>query len=162
MKLSNLLLVAALALGVSACKTPQVIDSVYAGSTFEIECMGVDHDGSQTLRTWGSGKNKAQAMETAKKNAIKAVLFKGINAGTGDCDKRPLIFEANAEEKYESYFNRFFADGGEYKKYASMVDEKRTSRLKSSNSAIESWGVVVRVDRAALRQRMIDEGIIKP
>ena len=43
-----------------------------------------------------------------------------------------------------------------------MTDEKRTSRLKSTNSAIESWGIVVRVDRAALRQRLIDDGIIKP
>lgn len=149
-------------MGVCSCKTPQVIDSTYAGTTFEIECMGLDLDGSQTLRSWGIGKNKAQAMETAKKNAVRAVLFKGITAGTGDCNKRPIILEVNAAEKYEDYFNRFFADGGAYKVYTSMTDEKRTSRIKSSNNAIESWGVIVRVDRAGLRQRMINDGIIKP
>ena len=43
-----------------------------------------------------------------------------------------------------------------------MVDEKRNSRVKSSNNSIETWGVVVRVDREALRQQLIDDGIIKP
>ena len=163
MKLITSLTGTALALlSLAGCKTPQVIDSTYAGSTFTIECMGTDLDGSQTLRSWGTGKNKAQAMENAKKNAVRAVLFEGINAGTGDCNRKPLIFEVNAEEKYEQYFNRFFADGGAYKAFTSMTDEKRTSRLKSTNSAIESWGIVVRVDRAALRQRLIDDGIIKP
>ena len=163
MKLITSLTGAALALlTLAGCKTPQVIDSTYAGSTFAIECMGTDLDGSQTLRSWGTGKNKAQAMENAKKNAVRAVLFEGINAGTGDCNRKPLIFGVNAEEKYEQYFNRFFADGGAYKAFTSMTDEKRTSRLKSTNSAIESWGIVVRVDRAALRQRLIDDGIIKP
>lgn len=149
-------------MALTGCKTPQVIDSTYAGSTFPIECLGTDLDGSQTLRSWGTGKNKAQAMENAKKNAVRATIFDGINAGTGDCSRKPLIFEVNAAEKYEQYFNRFFADGGAYKSYTSLTDEKRTSRLKSSNSAIESWGVVVRVDRAALRQRLIDDGIVKP
>lgn len=162
MKISGLILSFLLMIWFNSCKTPQVIDSTYAGSTFEIECMGLDHDGSQTLRSWGTGKNKAQAMETAKKNAVRAVLFKGITAGTGDCNKRPIVLEVNAAEKYEDYFNRFFADGGAYKVYTSMTDEKRTSRIKSSNNAIETWGVVVRVDRAGLRQRMIDDGIIRP
>lgn len=150
------------AAALTGCKTPQTIDSTYAGSTFAIECMGVDLDGSQTLRAWGTGKNKAQAMETAKKNAVRAVIFDGIKDGSQECNRKPLVFEVNAKEKYEQYFNRFFADGGDYKAYTSMTDEKRTSRLKSSNRAIENWGVVVRVDRAALRQRLIDDGIIKP
>lgn len=147
---------------ITGCKTPQVIDSTWAGTTFEVECMGSDLDGTQTLRSWGTGKNKPQAMETAKKNAVRTVIFKGISAGVGECDTKPLIFEVNAQEKYRSYFNHFFADGGVYKKFTSMVDEKRNSRVKSSNNSIETWGVVVRVDREALRQQLIDDGIIKP
>lgn len=145
-----------------SCKTPNVIDGTYAYTNHEVECMGVDLDGSQTLRVWGKGKNKAQAIETAKKNAIRAVLFKGINAGTGECNKRPLINEVNAEEKYENYFNRFFADGGIYKQFASMTDEKRLSRQKSADNSIENWGVVVRVNRPLLKERLIEDNIIKP
>lgn len=163
MKLNPKLFGAALALILmTGCKTPQIIDSTWAGSTFDVECMGTDLDGSQTLRCWGTGKNKPQAMETAKKNAVRTIIFKGVSAGVGGCNTKPLIYEVNAEEKYENYFNRFFADGGIYKNFTSMTDEKRNSRIKRSNNSIETWGVVVRVDRAALRQQLIDDGIIKP
>lgn len=159
---TNSVLAVLMMLAFNSCKTPQVIDSSYAGSTFKVQCMGTDYDGSQTLRSWGTGKNKAQAMETAKKNAVRAVLFDGVYDGPGDCSRRPIVLEANAKEKNESYFNSFFTDGGAYKKYTSMTDEKHTSRIKSSNNAIETWGIVVRVDCAGLRQRMIQDGIIKP
>lgn len=146
----------------SACKTPTVIDNAYSTMSFPVECMGTDLDGSQTMRVFGTGKNKAQAMETAKKNAVKAVLFDGVIHGTSGCNTRPVVGGANPMEKNEAYFNRFFADGGDYKEYTSMIDEKRTSRLKSSNKSIENWGVVVRVNRAALKERMIRDGIIEP
>lgn len=157
-----LMVIASVALLMTGCKTPTVIDSVYSTTPFEIECLGTDMDGTQTLRSWGKGKNKAQAIENARKKAVEAVLFDGVIKGDKGCDQRPVIGGANAHEKNQVYFNRFFADGGEYRQYTSMEDEKRTSRIKSSDKSIENWSVVVRVDRAALRQRMIDDGIIKP
>lgn len=149
-------------LAVSSCRTNTEIANAYSFATFETECLGVELDGSQTLRAWGKGKNKADAIEQAKKNAVRDVLFKGINAGSGECNKRPLILEVNAQEKYEYYFNKFFADGGEYKKYISSEDENKTSRIKAKHSTQENYGVVVRVKRAELRQRLIDDNIIKP
>ena len=37
---------------------------------FETECLGIEGDGSQTLRAWGTGRNRADAVEQAKKNAV--------------------------------------------------------------------------------------------
>ena len=48
-----------------------------------IECMGVELDGSQTLRVWALGRNKVDALEQAKKNAVREVIFKGIRNGSG-------------------------------------------------------------------------------
>lgn len=158
----HLLLSVALCVSVFACKSPTVISSTYSTTSFRVECMGTDLDGSQTLRAFGTGKNKAQAIETARKNAVKAVLFEGITAGTKGCNMRPVVGGANPLEKNEAYFNRFFADGGAYQEFASDADEKRTSRIKSSDKSIENWGVVVRVNRAALKERMIKDGIIEP
>ena len=45
---------------------------------YEPECLGVELDGSQTLRVWGVGSNKKDAVEQAKKDAVRAVIFKGI------------------------------------------------------------------------------------
>ena len=112
----------------TACKsTPTTIGSFYS---YETECLGLELDGSQTLRVWGEGKNKSDAVEQAKKNAVRDVLFRGIRKGKEDCNLRPLMLETNVQEKYEDYFNAFFADGGEYKEKTVTVtlDEKEVQR----------------------------------
>ena len=48
---------------------------------YDAECLGVELDGSQTLRIWGVGRNKKDAVEQAKKNAVRTVLFKVIHGG---------------------------------------------------------------------------------
>lgn len=143
------------------CKTPQKVDKIYVNNQFQTECLGTHQNGRQMLRAWGKGKNKASALENARKTAVADVIFKGINAGSSECSKKPLLNEVNARERYESFFNSFFADGGAYMRFSSLADEKRHSRLKSSSKDMENWGAVVTVDRPALRQYLIDEGILK-
>lgn len=126
------------------------------------ECMGVEGDGSQTLRVWGVGRNKTDALEQAKKNAVKEVIFKGIRNGSKECNMRPLIYEVNAEEKYQYYFNTFFKDDGEYLKYVSMEDRRPMTNKKENTKTQVKYGVTVRVLRPALQQRLIDDNIIKP
>ena len=119
--------------------------------SFESECLGVELDGSETLRAWGRGKNRTDAIEQAKKNAVRDVLFKGVVAGSRECSVRPLITEVNAQERYASYFNDFFRDGGEYLKYVSMEDKKKIS-----------YSTTVRVLRSQLQQKLIEDKILKP
>lgn len=102
--------------------------------SFESECLGIELDGSETVRAWGKGKNRSDAIEQAKKNAVRDVLFKGIIAGSRECSIRPLLTEVNAQERYAHYFNAFFKDGGEYLNYISMEDKKNNSNVKSSNN----------------------------
>ncbi|MBR5332792.1 MAG: hypothetical protein IKV32_05825 [Muribaculaceae bacterium] len=165
MKLKNIIAISLFLMGIfgiSSCRTNTTISEEYAFMTYETECLGVELDGSQTLRAWGKGKDKADAIEQAKKNALRDVIFKGITSGSGECNKRALILEVNAQEKYEYYFNVFFRDGGEYTKYVTNEDENLTSRVKAKSSTQQNYGVVVRVKRAELRQRLIDDNIIKP
>lgn len=164
MKYNRLLISATVGMAIfcTSCRTNTTISNEYAFVSFETECLGVEGDGSQTVRAWGKGKNKADAIEQAKKNAVKDIIFKGITAGSGECNTRPLILEVNAQEKYEYYFNIFFRDGGEYKKYVTSNDENKTSRIVAKHSTQENYGIVARVKRAELRQRLIDDNIIKP
>lgn len=129
--------------------------------SYETECLNVEQDGSVTVRAWGEGRNKADAVEQAKKNAVKDVIFKGIKDGKCNCGVKPLIFEVNAEEKYEEYFNIFFADGGEYKEYVSAEDEKFFSKSSQRNKVGAKYGVTVRVLKSELKQRLIHDGVIK-
>jgi len=136
----------------------QVADAL---AQYETECLGVEGDGSQTLRAWGFGKNKKDALAQARKNAVYDVIFKGIRTGMAGCNTRPLVNEVNARERHEDYFDKFFVDGGEYMKYVSDADEKRSSKDKSKNKLGVRYGVTVRVLRSDLRAKLKADGLIQ-
>lgn len=144
------------AIGVNADST----NSAYYNS--DTECLGVELDGSQTLRVWATGRNKTDAIEQCKKNAVNEVIFKGIQSGNGGCSNKPLIMEVNAKEKYEYYFNVFFKDDGEYLKYISMEDTRTLTKKRLRREEQVKYGLTVRVLRAELQARLIQDGIIKP
>ena len=125
-----------------------------------IKCIGVELDGSQTLRVLGYGRNRADAKEQAMKNAVWAVIFDGIRDGVQGCNMRPLVTEVNAKERYEEYFNLFFADGGEYKKYVSLQDTKKRSANKSKDKVGYSYELTIRVLRSELKSRLKADNVI--
>ena len=126
-----------------------------------IECLGVEGDGSQTLRVTGTGRNKSDAKEQAKKDAVMAVIFNGIRGGLAGCDTRPLVNEPNARDKYAEYFNIFFMDNGAYKRYVTLEDRKRRSNDKSKNKFFKNYRLTVRVLRSELQARLRADNIIK-
>ena len=146
-----------------SCGDPQ--RNMSGNYTYETECMGVEMDGSQTVKAWGMGRNREDAVEQAKKNGVRDVLFKGINNGKQDCNTKPVIFEVNAQEKYEDYFNAFFADQGAYKEFITGEDGSDMhfsvvqGRKKHEDQV--TYGVIIRVQRAKLKDRMIADKIIK-
>ena len=133
--------------------------TIYARSS--VRCMGVELDGSQTLRVQGYGRNRLDAKEQAKKNAVWAVIFDGIREGTGGCNMRPLVTEVNAKERYEGYFNLFFADNGPYKEYVSLKDTKYRSGGRSKDKLGYAYDLTIRVLRAQLKERLKADNVIK-
>ena len=55
---------------------------------YNTECLGIELDGSQTLKSWGYGKSKNNAVEQAKKNAVRDIIFNGIHEGKQDCSQK--------------------------------------------------------------------------
>lgn len=154
MKKIILTFIAALSLTYAEAQT----QTVYARSS--IRCMGVELDGSQTLRVQGYGRNRSDAKEQAMKNAVWAVIFDGIRDGVGGCNMRPLVTEVNARERYEDYFNIFFADNGEYKKYVSLRDTKKRSGGRSKDKLGYAYDLTIRVLRADLKARLKADNVI--
>jgi len=131
---------------------------------YKTECLGVELDGSETVKAWGNGRNRSDAVEQAKKNALRDVIFFGLVEGKQDCKQKPLILEVNALEKYEDYFNKFFADGGEFKNYISLRDERifdKVSRDRKKARESVTNGLILRILRSELKQKLIADGIIK-
>lgn len=132
--------------------------TVYAQTS--IKCLGVELDGSQTLRVQGYGRNRSDAKEQAMKNAVWAVIFDGVKDGVAGCNTRPLVTEVNAKERYEDYFNVFFADNGAYKEYVSLRDTKKRSGAKDKDKVGYAYIMTVRVLRAELKARLRADNVI--
>ncbi len=137
---------------------------IAAYNTYPTECIGIEMDGSQTVKAWGTGRNRGDAVEQAKKTAVRDVLFNGIRAGKAECQTKPVLPEVNVREKNEAYFNKFFADGGDFRKFISLRDERigrrfLRERMKAKDRTTRS--VIARVDRQGLIDHMKKDGILK-
>lgn len=145
-------------IALTGCKSNETTTTAF--HSYSTECLGKSMDGSQTLRVWASGRNRADAIEQAKKKAVYDMVFTGIQAGSGDCNSYPIVDEANARKKYEDYFDLFFADGGAYSKYVSIDNQKKSAMQRFQGDGTQTFGIIVTVNRSALRQRLVSDNII--
>jgi len=131
----------------------------YLISNYEVECMGTGADGTQLIKVWGFGNKPDEAVYQAKKNAVHAVIFKGIRGGKPGCMTRPLVTTPGAEQMHSDYFNTFFANGGRYLNFVSQSGSE-VDRIKIDKKQYKV-GVVVSVAHAELRRELEAAGIIK-
>jgi hypothetical protein len=127
--------------------------------------MGSELDGSITVKAWGNGRNSSDALEQAKKNAVSDVIFKGISEGKSLCRQMPLLPAGNARIRHESYFNKFFRDGGEFLQYVSLQDERYSDKWNRDRRGARqsvTYGIILRIHRSDLKERLISDGILKP
>lgn len=152
---------AALALAVlTGCKGKEKVVQTASYFNQTTECLGKQADGTQLLKVWARGTSRADAVREAKKKAIEEVLFRGIAAGNTECSAYPVVDAPNARTVHEAYFNKFFTDGGGFKKYVDEVDKDSRNTFQGSNGT-QVWGIVVQVDRPALKKRMQKDKIIE-
>lgn len=131
----------------SACTTVGTLPAKYPSNT---ECLGDLADGSYRLRAWGAGLNKIDALQMAQKRAVQDVLFKGITRGQRGCDPMPLLPAPNARSKNQAFFDAFFSDSGDYKKYIQIEKALALHKVAGSREVVAS--VQVRLNLASLRK----------
>ena len=134
---------------------------------YEIEpTTGQVLQGSILVKVWSYSKSKTVALEQAAKNAVHGVLFKGVAALNTSSARipaqRPIITDVNAEETHREYFEKFFADGGEYMKYVNFVN----NGIPGIGDIIKvgkqyKVGIRVSVSKDALRKEMEAAGVVK-
>lgn len=130
----------------------------YINSNYEVECLGTGVQGSQFLKVWGYGNSPENAVIEAKRNAVHAVIFKGITVGQG-CMKNPLVTNKEAEQNFKKYFDDFFAPGGKYLDFVALTGEGVQDRIRVDRRTYKV-GINVSVMSAALRKELESAGII--
>ena len=123
---------------------------------YELESAGVGQQNAVQVKVWSYSKKAEVALEQAKKNAVHGVVFRGFGSN------KSLCTSPAAEQEHADFFKDFFATGGKYLKYVQLVNNGTVGagdRIKIGKEY--KIGVVVTVDKNALRKDLEDAGIIK-
>lgn len=129
---------------------------------YESKVIQAHGDGSYVIRAWGRGRNAAHKYEVAQKQALQDVIFSGVQAQSSNIEHlKPLCYDMNAREKYEDYFNAFFAEKGPWKQFIAMKDRRTFTTNRSRTDAQTLGQVTVTVYRADLKRKLQEDGIIK-
>ena len=128
----------------------------------ETKLIGTELDGSYTVTAYGRARTAIDAYHQAQKQAVYDIVFKGASAQTSNLRTiQPVLLEVNAKDKYQSYFDSFFSDNGEYKKYCSMKDKKwQSSDFYRNNRQVVCRTTVI-VYRSKLCEKLKQDNIIK-
>lgn len=129
---------------------------------YESKVIQAHGDGSYVIRAWGRGRNAAHSYEVAQKQALQDVIFSGVQAQSSNIEHlKPLCYDMNAREKYEDYFNAFFAEKGPWKQFIAMKDRRTFTTNRSRTDAQTLGQVTVTVYRADLKRKLQEDGIIQ-
>ncbi len=123
---------------------------------YELESAGIGQQNTILVKVWSYSKKAEVALEQAKKNAVHGVIFRGFGSN------KPLATNPNAEHEHADFFKAFFANGGKYLKYVQFVNNGAVAagdRIKIGKEY--KIGVVVTVDKNALRKDLEEAGIIR-
>lgn len=146
-------------IAITGCRGTQKVSGSMSYYNFGSSHIATSASGAVTMRTWGSGPDKNSALLEAMKNAVADVIFTGVKGGSGySCE--PIVTEVNARERYAPYFDRFFADNGEFRKFVYETSNHDLSRIESKSNGRQNYGMTVTVDRTALRDQLLRDGII--
>jgi hypothetical protein len=129
---------------------------------YEIEARGVGQDGTKIFKIWGYGSTVAEAVISAKANAVAACIFKGLTGGAGAAPTPPICTEASIEVTKSDYFEKFFELGGKYLQYVAVTNDGNPAgedRLKIKKGY--KVAIYVQVMYDALRRQLEADGIAR-
>lgn len=125
--------------------------------SYEVESMGVGADGTYAIRIWSWWRNANMPVETAKKNAVHAVIFRGVPAGNGAA-AQPALKTGALTPAETAFFDNFFLS--EYQRYINSVASGSIQVLKTGRNEYKI-GYVVSVSKDSLRKYLEDNNMIK-
>lgn len=127
---------------------------------YEIEPSSVvSAQGTCVIKVWSYSKDPRVATEQAKKNAVHAVIFKGVPSTERTRGFKALI----TDQSKEAALGSFFATGGDYMRYVSntttgVVDAGDVIKISKKEYKV---GVTVTVQHDELRKRLEQDGLVR-
>ena len=160
-KLFAFILATVTCLTISAQSRKDLKAMYHSAYSYEVSCLGVGQDGTKAIKVWGYGKNADVAAYNAKRDAVAAVIFRGVPGGNGAAPT-PAILSMDGYEKNAEFFDNFFNAGGRYLSFINLTNDGVPSgedRIKMSKGY--KVAVSASVNYNGLRTYLEEKGIAK-
>jgi hypothetical protein len=129
--------------------------------SYEVMCLGVGQDGTKAIKVWSYGKTAEIAAHNAKRDAVAAVIFKGVPGGNGAAPTPPIL-GVDGYEKNQTFFDEFFKAGGMYLGFINLTADGVPSgadRIKTDKGF--KVAIYASVNFDALRKYLEEQGIAR-
>ena len=158
--MKNLVLISSFVFLVLNCTSSRIAGDY----SFRTELLSIESEGACLVRAWGTGKDRKEAQKNAMKNAVSDIVFRVLVQGNDQNLIKPLAVGVNARVKHADYFDSFFQDNGDYLDFVSadrdMINQTSNRIILRSTRGI-SIGLVLSVNKSALKNKLISDEIIK-
>ena len=128
----------------------------YFTTNYEVQFVRTGVQGTELFKVFSYGRNDDQAINNAKSDAIKAMLFKGI---PGSGYQNPMISDLSIIEANKDFFNTLF-ETDQYKQFVSVSGDGTVEERYNIGRRVKV-GVIVAVQKDNLRKLLESSGIIR-
>lgn len=146
----SILAVLLLSISLASCNKK----TTYPYSTYETRIITSMMNETYVVRAEGKGATKTIAKRQAEKKAVHDLIFKNLYGEQAML--QALVQDPRIEQTRADYFNYFFSDKGLYTKFIIDIKERQE---KYDTDVIDVCIINVCVDRAALKQQLMEDGI---
>ena len=113
-------------------------------ATYQTRSIAPHANSCYLIRAQGRGSTKKEAIDNAVRQAVRDVIFNDIQVTYGDHKPlKRLINDPSTEQKNETFFNNFFQPGGDYARYAQVVNEDKDEFSNGENYKTVILNVIV-------------------
>lgn len=123
---------------------------------YNIECISIENEGYVKLKLLNYKNPTKFTVESASKNAIKAVLYSGYSSTTCQTQK-PILKESADIDNFKKIESNFFSTNGKWKIFVrNSLDSNNIKTDKTENKEF-----VIMVYKDQLRKYLEEQKIIK-
>jgi hypothetical protein len=123
---------------------------------YNIECLSIENEGYVKLKIGNYVKPTEFNIESASKDAIKAVLYSGYSS-TNCQTQKPILKESSDIDNFKKIESNFFSSNGKWKTF--VRNSLDTNNIKTDKTENKEFAIVVSKDQ--LRKYLEEQKIIK-
>ncbi|TCC93604.1 hypothetical protein EZ428_02200 [Pedobacter frigiditerrae] len=144
-----------------SCSQKVVLDK--GNYNYQVAGISTDGNGRLIVKSFATGRTYEEIKVNVLKKVIREIVFVGITNGNNAMFQKPIITDVRVETDKQDYFLKFYTSLLSTQDFVSISREFATKQEikmleKTQNLAL---GFEISVDRSRIKEKLMNEGIIK-